>query len=79
LSQELMSSAEAARYLGISRQHLARLRADGKLTGVRIGKVWAYPKAELRRYKEELREYHRQRLQELENDEAKLAPDLVTA
>lgn len=44
---DLLSLAEATRYLGISRATMARMLAQGDITGLRVGRQWRFRMADL--------------------------------
>lgn len=46
----LMSSSEAADYLGINYTRVNAIRRSGKIRGIKIGRAWAYTQAELDQY-----------------------------
>lgn len=50
----LLSTTEAAAYLGVKRQRLLQLAADGRL-GRRIGSAWAFTRSELDEYRTQRR------------------------
>jgi len=54
--QALMSTAEAARYLGVSRQRVYALRANGRLAGVHKAGRWFYLRTTVSKMAQELRQ-----------------------
>ena len=50
MDQELLTSSQAAKYLGYTRQRVDQLGASGELPRVRMGHFWVYPKQELDRF-----------------------------
>lgn len=54
----LLTPAEAADVLGVSRATLYRLMREGRITSVMIGRARRIEHAELERYVHELREDH---------------------
>lgn len=50
--QELLSAAQAAEYLGLTRQRIYELADAGRM-GHRIGTLWIFSRAELDLYKQE--------------------------
>lgn len=47
MTQELLTSSQAAEYLGYTRQRVDQLGASGELPRVRMGHFWVYPKSDL--------------------------------
>lgn len=53
MDKDLMTSGQAAKYLGVSRQRIAQLTTAGQLTPQRVGRFWLYSRAELDQRKAE--------------------------
>jgi hypothetical protein len=53
---ELMDTASAARYLGVSRQRVYTLRANGRLAGISKAGRWFYLAKAVRKLAAELKE-----------------------
>ena len=51
MEEKLMTSGEAAAYLGVSKQRIHELIAGGKLVGQRAGRFYLFTRAELDRWK----------------------------
>ena len=51
MDDQLMSAVEAAAYLGITRQRVALLGAQGRIPRQRIGSFWVYARADLDAFK----------------------------
>ncbi len=52
MDEELLTSGEAATYLGITKQRVHELATRGKLEARRAGRFWLFRKAELDRWRE---------------------------
>ena len=50
MEQELLTSSEAAAYLGVTRQRVDQLGQEGELPRQRMGHFWVYKKADLDRW-----------------------------
>ena len=51
VDDQLMSAVEAGQYLGITRQRVALLGAQGRIPRRRIGSFWVYAKSDLDTFK----------------------------
>lgn len=50
MEQELLTSSEAAAYLGVTRQRVDQLGQEGELPRQRMGHFWVYKKVDLDRW-----------------------------
>ncbi len=48
--ERVLTAAEAARYLRVSRKTLYRLAAAGEVVGRKVGRAWRFTESELARY-----------------------------
>ncbi len=53
MEQEILTSSEAAAYLGVTRQRVDQLGQEGDLPRQRMGHFWVYKKADLDRWSQE--------------------------
>lgn len=53
MEQELLTSSEAATYLGLTRQRVDQLGQEGALPRQRMGHFWVYQKRDLDRWRSE--------------------------
>ncbi len=52
MDEELLTTGEAAKYSGMSRQRLVELAESGKIPSRRAGKFWLFHPTDLDRWKE---------------------------
>jgi excisionase family DNA binding protein len=52
---EYLTTAQAAKILGLTRQHLAAKAKRGQLGALRKGPIWLFPREEIGRYAEDIR------------------------
>ncbi len=48
--ERVLTAAEAAEYLRVSRKTLYKLAAAGELAGRKVGRAWRFAESELKRY-----------------------------
>ena len=51
MTDELLTSSEAAAYLGVTKERIYMLRNQGRLGVLIAGKVWLYPKSQVEEYR----------------------------
>ena len=52
---EVLTSSQAAKYLGLTRQRVDQLGSSGEIPRERVGFFWTYKRADLDRWQKELR------------------------
>ena len=52
MEEELLTTGDAAKYLGMSRQRIIELADNGKIPSRRAGKFWLFHQADLDQWKQ---------------------------